>query len=415
MEQKIKKSDYLFFFVLYLLISIINISFRSYGADIIEDDGTYSIDFRYLPKYNTMANTTFQNLSVYESVDNPFDEDWTKIHTYTFNGSTDAVNIYSLIDKLNNHKYSLRCRVDDYVDVRTFKVQNMYVAYQFIPTHIIVEKLQIQGTVQTFIPDNWMSYGYTPVILQGRERTSGEWQDLKTYQVHYGEPYALYYYQEEGSFSFDAYRIYFNYWKFNSDGWTLSYRGEDSGNVETTYDICACDFYNTSENFEEKMAEQLEQLKELQDNTLAEIKNIGELITSLPDLILDGIYDLFVPEELGDTFSDYIDELLDKLGILGFPFQVIKYELEEITAYNPDSNIPIPDIEVMGHSFLQDYTFDMDSVGQINVDIINIKLITVVRIITAYLFAMALIGRVKVLLYDFGILKSPDDDIGGDV
>lgn len=406
----LNKLDYVSIIVLTLFFCIINMTITAYAEE--STAGDYTVSYRYLPQYNSTVNSEYTNLGYYSVNDLAYDGTYSNKYTYTIqaNGTAGPVDIYSIVDLYDDFTFSLRAEIEQHSYVRLFKLINMNVYYNYKPNQILSEG-KIKGSIVSYIPDINFQADYTSVYLQGKSRVNGQWILLQAYQVHSNETF---FFEWDGtnpsnpSFNFSEYRLNFSLWNWNFDGLTLASRE----NAVDTIKICNASFSGVETNDIDK---KLDELIDLQNQTITSIKGIGDLIKDIPDMLLDGIYDLFVPSDLGGTFSDYIDELLDKLGILGFPFQVIKYELEEITDYDPDSKIPIPDINVMGQSFLQDYTFDMDSVGQINVDIINIKLITVVRMITAYLFAMALIVRVKVLLYDFGILKSPDDDIGGDV
>lgn len=384
-KKQLKRIIFYITMLIYLIINVCTAHAEESSA------GTYTVDYRYLPRYSlTSAPSEYINLDMYYSGDNSYFDEWQHSHTYSINGNS-SVNLYTLIDSYQSNMFSIACRIDDHSDIAAFKLKNLYVYYEFVPEHIISEKLQIQGSVASYIPDALTEYGYTDVQLQARSRISGEWELLRMYQVHYGEVYPLYFYLEEGSINYDAYRIWFNYWDIKNNGWTLAFRGEsDPDNYGTN--ICSCDFENTSEDNTEKL---LEDLKELQQNTISSINSVGDLIRGLPNLIIDGIYDLFVPDDIQILFSDKVDELKSKMGILFLPFDFVLTELEYILDYNPKSTITLPELKVMNQPIMARTTYDIDDVGSMRVssddDWDKVTIVEIVRFFTTLLIIYSIV------------------------
>ena len=393
------------FFITSLLLSFFTCCNVALADEV---KGTYNVDITYVPVYRLDSNATFNNLATRYDMDIPYEESYNKAQTYTIEGSG-SVNLYTLVDKYDSHKVSIQCRVDQDVDIYLFKIQTLYVMYEWIPEHVQPE-IQFQGSVATFIDDSWTSKGYTEVSLQGKSRYDDKWYSINDFTVNKGEIKPFYYFNEQIGVNYSAYRIIFKYATLKNNGYTLATNGTGS-----TVPICSCDYTFTADDFEKKMAEDLAALKTLQENTLSEIRGLGDLIKALPKAILDGIYDLFVPSDLRNTFKGYIDELLDSMGILGFPFEFALYQLNAIADYNPNPKIPIPKVEIMGHSIMEKTTFDLSTVGNISIAGFNLKLIDIVRLLTSYLLVLSIIRMSKSLLYDVGILKNENDDLGGGV
>lgn len=383
-------------------------SFISF-ASTTDDEYITSID--YFTGYTLKGSNEFYSLGRYSVGSQEYLNDWSVKNTWTIN--TTPVSIYSIVNKYNSNDYVFSIQPiienNNVGQVNTFKVYDMHCFLYYKPEHILTEA-NIKCTFVNHLPIELMSTHH--VRLQGKQRASGEWVTLKQWNIESNN--SVMYLEWSGtdehpSFQYSEYRINVLYWNFTNNGLTLISNGE----VASQQKLCSIDFVGVETNEWEK---KLDELVNAQNSIILKLGDISDDIRGLPSLILEGIYDLFVPDDLADKFNGFIDELLDDMGILGFPFEFALMELQAIAEYNPISTIDIPDIEFMGHTWLEDFQFDFNSVGDIELLGFNeFTLIYVVRLITSYLLAMSLIYRLKILLYDFGILKNPNDDIGGDI
>lgn len=309
-----------------LKISVITICvfilFNSQLVYAAEDTDEYKVGFKYYPQYNLTGSSSFIGLGYHTINDMSYTDDWELKHTYPIN--TSPVAIYSIVDRYNDFTFSIQGIVenDNVGKVNTFKLINMNVYYDYYPTHILTEA-KLEGTLCSYIADVNFQKGCTMAYLQGKNRTTGEWNVLKSFELHSNEVYNWSWEgtDERPSWNYSAYRINFSLWNWNFDGLTLIANGNSSGINK----LVSCDYVGVETNDWEK---KIDELVDKQDSIILKlgditnkISSIGELIESIPDIILDGIYDLIVPSDMSSKFNGYIDDLLDSMGILGFPFE----------------------------------------------------------------------------------------------
>ncbi|MBR4418691.1 MAG: hypothetical protein IKT33_01655 [Clostridia bacterium] len=392
--QKVK-----LFFITTVLLCAFNV------FDIVAYADEYKFLFSYYPRYT--SNNSYTDLSRYsqQSIDYK-SNNWTNTHTYNIS-SNSTTGIYSITDMYNNYTFSVKGTINSNNNIDTFKIYNSNVYYELYPDEILTVA-KLQGTLVSYLDDSSFSNGYTTARLEGKNRTSGEWTTLKTFQLKKGQTISWNWESTDDnpSINYNAYRINFALWNWNSGGLTLI----ENGNSKGIIDICSCDFSGEDIN---NWEEEVKDLADLQSNTLLEVKSIGDLVKSVPTLILDGIYDLFVPSDLSDTMEGYINELLDSMGILGFPFELAYYQLNAISNYNPDATIKIPSVKFMDSVIMPEYSFNLNTIGSIQISSLNMSLIAIVRMLTSLLLIYSIANISKSILADLGILKSDNEDLGG--
>lgn len=372
-------------------------------------DDNYIVGFRYYPRYSVNGQD-YTGLGYYsESAIDYYANDWTNLHSYTINTSNNInVGIYTMIDRYNDFTFSVQGKIEqNNPDISTFKIINMNVYYEYYPEHILTEG-QIEGTLLTYIDDLYFTKGYTQVLFEGKDRTTGEWKVLQNYQLHKNSVTQFTWNgtDDNPSWQYSAYRINFSLWGWEFDGLTLIGSGQSSGQIN----LCSCDFFAKETNsWEDKVSD----LVDLQNSTISEIKNVADLVKSIPDLLLDGLYSLFVPDDLDGTMEDYIDNLLDSMGILGFPFELALYQIQAISNYNPNPVINIPKADFNGYTVIQAQQFDMSTIGNMYISTFDMLLINIVRMCTSLLLIYSIANISKSILYDLGIIKDKNDDVGG--
>lgn len=92
------------------------------------------------------------------------------------------------------------------------------------------------------------------------------------------------------------------------------------------------------------------------DNVKNAIDNVVTGITNLPRLILDGLKELFIPEDFSSTLQDGLEDISDSLGVVGYPIQFINDTLNTIKNTSGESlTIHLPSFKYNGHVIFPSY------------------------------------------------------------
>lgn len=415
----LRPKHYIFIIVsiIYLIFCFFDYSFAS-SSDNSEDDYYTSLD--YYTCYNLKGSNNFVSFGLYSVGEQEYLQDWSIKRTWTIDST--PVSIYSIVNKFNTNDYVFSVQPiienENTGNVNTFKIYDMHCYLYYRPEHILTEG-KIKCTFVNYLPIELMDTHH--VRLQGKLRTTGEWVTLK--QLNIDTNNAAMYLEWNGSdsnpsFQYSEYRINVLYWNFSNNGYTLISNGVASSEQK----LCSIDFVGVETNDWEK---KVDELVDIQNSIFNEIDGIGDLIINLPDIILDGIYELFVPDDLDDILEENLSEITDKLGILYLPFDFVIHELNILLTYNADSTIIFPSLSVMGQKLNDNTTFDLSTVGDIRVastdDWNGVYIIDIVHFFTTIMIIYSLvIMAIDVLnllfsnraqsLYDDITVKGDDED-----
>lgn len=106
--------------------------------------------------------------------------------------------------------------------------------------------------------------------------------------------------------------------------------------------------------------------KSIEENTrhtntlLGAIKNaIDDIITGIANLsntILDGLKDLFIPQDFSSTLKNGLEDISDSLGIFGYPIQLINDTLGTVIDTPGESlTVHVPSFNFKGHIIFPEY------------------------------------------------------------
>lgn len=97
-------------------------------------------------------------------------------------------------------------------------------------------------------------------------------------------------------------------------------------------------------------------IKDAIDTVKDAIDNVVDGIVNLPDLILDGLKDLFIPSDFSSTLQDALADISDSLGVLGYPIQLLNDTLSTIiNTFGESLTIHVPSFKYQGHVIFPGY------------------------------------------------------------
>lgn len=138
---------------------------------------------------------------------------------------------------------------------------------------------------------------------------------------------------------------YQNGFKLNSFGLTITSSADEQ--AQTLNDIKD----NTSHT-----NSLLGTIKNAIDSVVSKVEDVIDAIADLPDTILQGLKDLFIPTDFAGTLQDGVDEILESMGVIGYPITFIRELYTTIRDTSATSMVvDIPALYYKGHVIFPNY------------------------------------------------------------
>lgn len=100
----------------------------------------------------------------------------------------------------------------------------------------------------------------------------------------------------------------------------------------------------------------IDNVKNAIDNVKNAIDDVVTSIANLPNIIFNGLKDLFIPIDFTNTLQDGLNDISDSLGVLGYPIQLLSSTLNTIINTSGESlSFNLPSFNYQGHVIFPGY------------------------------------------------------------